>query len=523
MKRKIVGIIIAMLVLALAGGTAWSLRDMPQKRLLRAAENVVFADADSAAALLARVDTTRLTASSLMLYDLLRAMVYEERWYLRHADTTVCLTSDAETWNFNRQSDDRKPDDALTPDDSSRLRVFHYYEELSLGGTTDDEDALRRFGRACFVLSRRQNDSIVPMQVNQLFHLAIHCAETTGDHALAYRAYDKYFNRLPFHNTAYPEFYLHRALEHYRLSPDQPRWLLTMLNDYGYTVLLRAPFDLHHFGTLEHAAALAARQFDAPPSPAVTDAVYQCLDSLWALPHDDFSYTCSLRVSKSTFTFGEVTVPVGMYEEVQQEHHEDGTKHWRPSYESETKKEEQNFAVNRDTYLAPGYVKKSAGLQRRLMTAVIGVLMLAVLVLLLVFRNWLGNVRRRHEAGRAPAPERRHDSHAARTHHGQERNPRHAGADGRQAHRHQRPQLARDRDDPRHRRRQLRQPPASSPPAVQRGGHPTVYAGAATALQHGPLGHLRHLCLCRAAPQAEAEERRLRCDRPRRDLRPNHR
>ena len=48
MKRKIVGIIIAILVLALAGGTAWSLRDLPQKRLLRAAENVVFADAGCA-------------------------------------------------------------------------------------------------------------------------------------------------------------------------------------------------------------------------------------------------------------------------------------------------------------------------------------------------------------------------------------------------------------------------------------------------------------------------------------------
>ena len=61
MKRKSIGIIVAMLVLAVVGGTAWSLRDLPQKRLLRAAENVVFADADSAAALLARVDTTRLT------------------------------------------------------------------------------------------------------------------------------------------------------------------------------------------------------------------------------------------------------------------------------------------------------------------------------------------------------------------------------------------------------------------------------------------------------------------------------
>ena len=401
MARKTIGTIVAVLVVAVTVGTGWGLRDLSQKRLLRAAENVVFADADSAAALLSRVDTTRLTESSQMLYDLLQAMVHEERWYLRHADTTVCLTSDAETWNFARQSDDRKAADQPSADDDVRLRVFHYYQEQSLGGTTDDEDALRRFGRICFVLSRRQNDSIVPMQVGQPFHLAIHCAEATGDHALAYRAYNKFFSRMPFHSAAQPELYLRRALQHYRLSPDQPRWLLTMLNDYGYTVLLRSPFDLHHFGTLERAAALAARQLEAPPTPAVTDAVYQGLDSLWALPHDDFTYTCALRMSKSTFLFGEITVPVGMYEEVQQEHHEDGAKHWRPSYESETKKEEQNFAINRDTYLAPGYVKKSALLQRRLMTAVIGVLVLAVLVLLLVFRNWLGNVRRRHEAERA--------------------------------------------------------------------------------------------------------------------------
>ena len=400
MKRKTLGILIAVLALALAVGTGWSLRDLPQKRLLQAAENIVFADADSTERLLEQVDTTRLTESSRMLYDLLRALVYEERWYLLRADTASCLSSDAEAWTFARQSDDQNKDGQAVPDDSCRLRIYRYYEEKSLGGTAGDADDLRRFGRICFALSRRQNDSIVPVQINQLFLLAIHCAETTEDHALAYRAYDKYFNRLPFHNTAYPEFYLHRALEHYRLSPDQPRWLLTMLNDYGYTVLLRAPFDLHHFGSLERIAALAARHLEAPPSPAVCDSVFLCLDSLWALPHDDFGYTCTLRVSKSTFTFGEVTVPVGMYEEAQQEHHEDSTNHWRPSYESETKQEEQNFSVNRDTYLAPGYVKKSAMLQRRLMTAAIVVLVLAVLVLLLVFRWLAGNVRRRHEAER---------------------------------------------------------------------------------------------------------------------------
>ena len=400
MKRKTIGIIVAVLLLALAGGIGWSLRDLPQKRLLRAAENIVFADADSTERLLAQVDTTRLTESSRMLYDLLRALVYEERWYLLRADTASCLSSDAEAWTFARQSDDQNKDGQAVPDDSCRLRIYRYYEEKSLGGTAGDADDLRRFGRVCFALSRRQNDSIVPVQINQLFLLAIHCAETTEDHALAYRAYDKYFNRQPFHNTAYPEFYLHRALEHYRLSPDQPRWLLTMLNDYGFTVLLRAPFDLHHFGSLERIAALAARHLEAPPSPAVCDSVFLCLDSLWALPHDDFGYTCTLRISKSTFTFGEVTVPVGMYEEAQQEHHEDSTNHWRPSYESETKKEEQNFAVNRDTYLAPGYVKKSAMLQRRLMTAVIVMLVLAVLVLILLFWNWRNRVGQRHEQER---------------------------------------------------------------------------------------------------------------------------
>ena len=127
-----------------------------------------------------------------MLYELLQALVYEERWYLRHADTVSCLTSDAETWNFARQSADQNTDNQVSPNDSSRLRVFHYYEEESLGGTTDDKDALRRFGRICFVISRRQNDSILPMQINQIFHLAIHCAEVTEDHALAYRAYDKF-------------------------------------------------------------------------------------------------------------------------------------------------------------------------------------------------------------------------------------------------------------------------------------------------------------------------------------------
>ena len=128
MKRKTFGILVAVLALALAGGTGWSLRDLPQKRLLRTAENIVFADADSTERLLEQVDTTRLTESSRMLYDLLRALVYEERWYLLRADTASCLSSDAEAWTFARQSDDQNKDGQAVPDDSCRLRIYHYYE-----------------------------------------------------------------------------------------------------------------------------------------------------------------------------------------------------------------------------------------------------------------------------------------------------------------------------------------------------------------------------------------------------------
>ena len=75
--KKTIGIIVAMMVLALAGGIGWQHRNSAQTRLLRAAEEIVFTDADSTARLLAQVDTARLTESSQMLYDLLRVMVFE--------------------------------------------------------------------------------------------------------------------------------------------------------------------------------------------------------------------------------------------------------------------------------------------------------------------------------------------------------------------------------------------------------------------------------------------------------------
>ena len=400
MKRKTIGIIVAALMLVLVGGIGWNFRDLPQKRLLNGAENMVFTDVDSTERMLAQVDTTRLTDSSQMLYDLLRALVNEERWYLNHADTASCLSSDAEAWNFKREADNQEADNQALLDDAALMHVFHYYEQASLGGTSDDNDALCRFGRICFVLTRQPSDNILPLQKNQLFHLAIHCAETTGDHALAYRAYDRFADYLPHNNAVQLQMYLRYALEHYRQLPGQPHWLLTILNDYGRAVLNRSPFDLHHFGSLVRITDIAAKHCEERLSPIVLDSVYQGLDSLWALPHDDFSYTCAASGSFDLSNIMEISVPIGMYADAQQEHKEDDTKHRQPSYESETRQAEQDYAIHRDTFLGPGYVKKSMMLQRRLMTTVIIVIVLTVIVLLLVLRNWLRGVRRKHETER---------------------------------------------------------------------------------------------------------------------------
>lgn len=378
----------------------WQCHTTTQRRLLQTAENIVFTDADSAARLLAQVDTARLTESSRMLYDLIQSLVHEERWYLTHTDTASCVWSDAETWNFKREMDCQQTDDPTNSDDSTLMRVFHYYEQASLGGTSDDKEALRRFGRISFVLSRHHGEKIQSMQTYRFFHLAIHCAETAEDHALAYRAYDRFANHLSHTESGQFELNIRHALDHYRQSPDQPRWLLTILNDYGFHVVYSSPFDLHHFGTLERIIAIAAKHCKEPSSPIVNDSIYQGLDSLWALPHPDFAHTMCLRAYKHLI-YGEVNVPIGMYEDALQEHKEDGTKHRRPSYESERERAEQEFSTNRDTSLAAGYVLKSAMLQRRLMMGGIIILLLAVLVLLLVFWNWAGHVRRRHKAEQA--------------------------------------------------------------------------------------------------------------------------
>ena len=450
MKKKTVGIIIiAVLVLALAGMAVWSCRDLSQKRLLRAADAMVFADVDSAACLLAQVDTTRLTEDSQMLHALLRALVHEEQWQLSYADTTSCLSS-GDMWSFKRTTTYRRADERGVLADSLLLRVYRYYERASLGGTTNDKDDLRLFGRICYAMSRNGNERAPLLNTDKLLHLAIHCAEASEDHALAFRAY-----RLLGQNTEEISQLLcaTRALEHYRLAAQEMslrdgargsfsallrkrpcgpsvrgdgRWLLTLVNDYGCAVLRHAPFDLAHFPTVEHMAAaspspskggdvwyantteMAVESCNptSPPSEGLGEtSVFQCLDSLQALPAPKFmsaTLTSHGKCDESDSAYKSVTnveVPVDMYEEARLLFDEnDGNRKRKPDFETAWKNAIDGFNTSQNTYLAAGYVMKTASLQRRLMTAAIVILLLTLLLLGLLFRSWRVKARQRHEA-----------------------------------------------------------------------------------------------------------------------------
>ena len=408
MKRKTIGIIIVVLALTLTGSIGWRLRDLPQKRLLTSAEDIVFTDVDSTARVLQRVDTTMLTESAQMRYDLMRAFIHEERWYLNYADTVSHLSSvdstilvsspseqvenrDVAVWNFKRTTIDKGTDDkTLLPDSSTLMRVYHYYERESLGGTADDRQALQRYGRICYALSRHHKDETSVLSADKLIHLAIHCAEASADHNLAFRAYrllgqqSKDVMKLLCYT---------RALEHYRQTTDHTTWLLTLLNDYGAAVLRSAPFDLHRFPSLERITTFAADHRKV--SASICDTVFQCLDSLWALPAPDFTYSLSENYmfdGKSHIL--EVKVPADLYDKGQEE------RNHRPDFKTEWQKAVNAVKASQETHLTAGYVMKTSSLQRRLMTATIAILFLGLLLLALLTYLWRNKLRQRHEAER---------------------------------------------------------------------------------------------------------------------------
>ena len=419
MKRKTIGLIVAVLVLTMAGGIGWSMRDLSQRRLLRTAEDMVFADVDSAERLLLQVDTSRLTEHSQMLYDLMQALVHEEQWQQHYADTSSCLSS-GNTWSFKRTTTHWKADDKPRFADSVLLRVYQYFENVSLGGTTDDRDDLRRFGRICYAMSRNDSEKEPLLNADKLLHLAIHCSEASEDHALAFRAY-----RLLGQNTDNFSqlLYATRALEHYRQSAmgsillrdgsmGYGRWLLTLINDYGSAVLHYAPFDLVHFPAVEHLAATVAhcnkvsiRQGGMQRQLAPVDSLFQWLDSLRALPAPKFMSATIMShgnydESDTTYTStSEIFVPADMYEEARRLFDEnDENRKRNPDFETAWKNAMDGFNTLQDTYLAAGYAMKAASLQRRLMTAVIVILLLGLLLLVLLFRSWRIKTKQRHEA-----------------------------------------------------------------------------------------------------------------------------
>ena len=423
MKRKTIGIIVVLLVLVLTSYIGWNLRDLPQKRLLDCAEDIVFEDVDSAKRLLSQIDTIRLREPSRMLYDLMRALAHEEQWQLRYADTASCLsftdstsyistkenqwkTKEPSVWSFKRTTTYKRADDKTLLSDSTLLRVYHYYERASLGGTADNRDDLRRFGRICYAMSHKNNERAPLLDSDKLLYLAIHCAEASEDHALAFRAYRLLGQRT---DGFIQLLYATRALEHCRRSAGGGRWLLTLVDDYGCAVLRYAPFDLAHFPDVERMAATVASQRTSPQADgAVWDSVFQCLERLQALPAPKFMSAtfmshdnCDKRDTVSTSTT-EIMVPADMYEEARRMYDEnDEDRRRKPDFEEEWERVIRDFSTSQDTYLSAGYEMKAASLQRRLMTAAIVILLLCLLLLALLFRSWRIKGRQRHEAERA--------------------------------------------------------------------------------------------------------------------------
>ena len=104
----------------------------------------------------------------------------------------------------------------------------------------------------------------------------------------------------------------------------------------------------------------------------------------------------------STYTsLSEIGVPADIYEEARRLYNEnDENRKRKPDFETEWKNSITTFNTSQDTYLAAGYVMKTATLQRHLMTAVIVILLLTLLILGLLFRSWRVKTKQHHEAER---------------------------------------------------------------------------------------------------------------------------
>ena len=471
---------------------------------------------DSAAAYLATVDTTRMKEGERALYTLTRALVLEEKWQQEHADTAVCLHDNEDDWSFKRKSSQEKGtlDEELDGmmADSSLLRAYYYYEEKSMGGVTDDEEDLRRFGRICYVLSRQYQDNDTLLQADQLFLLAIHCAEACGDDETAYRAYHLWGRHLLYVHgpSSVHETYwcLQQALKHFDRCRNNAQWLLTLVNDYGWVYLSLLPLNPRNFPTLIHAANIVWQGEDK--TEAMYDSVSTLIDSVANTPMLPFdSRTEFTSTYDGKITVREQSIPKGLFMDAEQTYKDEvkngaarsSVKSVQEKFEKDRQQAISHQSVQTRTYLAAGYARKAAMLQSRLLWS--------------PTETPSGTHGTGAEGGTVvgtTATEGDANCLAAWTHHRQERDSGDAGTDGRETHNYQCPELARNRGDARHGRRTVCEPTTGGTSIIQRGRRAAVYAHPAETEQCRPVCHLRHLGVGGAASEAKTEERRLRRD-----------
>ncbi|MBR0432942.1 MAG: hypothetical protein IJK15_04485 [Bacteroidaceae bacterium] len=390
-------------------------------RLIAEAEALAYVNPDSDARVLAMADTSALSEEERAHLALAQALVHEEEWQRRFGDTVVCLTVTDTAWEFHRvvynQSSigHRTEDDTLFAD-SSLLRAYHYYYRKSFCGTSDDKEVVRRFGRTCYALSRRYDDTDSLLQFDMLIHQAIHAAEAAEDWATAYRAYHRWSEHSYFAHGASKlrEAYwsLCQALKCYDLSRDCSQNFLWLINDYGRFFLHLNEIDPNNFPLLLRAAELTYDQLSDPPYATV----YQLIDSVqhahallfqcspW------YSYSVTVDKKGSSISNQEVFLSFDRYRQKREAYEalivskeyfsfpQSARDKW---FWDDQQKCARLFGIECRNYTAAGLALKASALQSRLMAAVIAALGLSLLVLLLLLWNWRNRLRRKHEAERA--------------------------------------------------------------------------------------------------------------------------
>lgn len=422
MRPKELNISTFVLLLLVAGCVLWSACSGRPSRLIAEAESLALSNPDSAASVLARADTSRLGEAEQAHLALARALIHEEEWQRRFGDTAVCLMVTDTAWEFHRTTLNQQntrdlgyEDDSLFAD-SSLLHAYHYYDRKSFCGTSDDKEAVRRFGRTCYALSRRYNDTDSLLQFDMLIHQAIHAAEAAEDWSTLYRAYHRWaVHCYSSHgNIKLGEAYraVCLALKYFDFSRDYNRNLLWLINDYGKFFLLVPELDPRHFPLIQRAAELTCDQQPEPPY----QAVYQLLDSVQNAPCLTFQcyawYNYHSEVQKQgSYVHGqdvvmrfdrfraakeerEARIASGHYAIFPQSHYDK----W---FKDGIQQEARLFDIECSNFIAAGYARKASALHTRLMAAVMAALILAVVVLLLLLWIWHSRQRRRHEAERA--------------------------------------------------------------------------------------------------------------------------